>query len=164
LLGNSMRFIAEDPELQSPLRPERDLISPFIEEVLRLEGSTKATFRLARKRTKIGDKEIPAGKRVVVALAAANRDPGRWKDPKQFRLDREKIKDPLPFGRGAHTCVGAPLARAEVRVILDRFFEHTSEISLSEQMHGPPADRQLDYEPSFIIRGLAKLFLELKPR
>jgi cytochrome P450 len=164
LLGNSMRFIAEDPELQSHLRADRDLIAPFIEEVLRLEGSTKATFRLARKRTKIGDKEIPAGKRVVVALAAANRDPGRWKEPKQFRLDREKIKEHLAFGRGAHTCVGAPLARAEVRVILDRFFEHTSEISLSEQMHGPPADRQLDYEPSFIIRGLAKLFLELKPR
>jgi hypothetical protein len=46
----------------------------------------------------------------------------------------------------------------------DRLLEHTSEISLSEEMHGPPGDRRLDYEPSFIIRGLARLFLELSPR
>jgi cytochrome P450 len=164
LLGNAMRFIVESPELQQRLRKDRDLIPAFIEEVLRLEGSTKATFRLARKKTKIGGKEIPAGKKVVVALAAANRDPRRWNDPKLFRLDREKIKEHLAFGRGAHTCVGAPLARAEVRVILDRLLEHTSEISLSEEMHGPPGDRRLDYEPSFIIRGLARLFLELSPR
>jgi cytochrome P450 len=164
LLGNCMRFITENPELQKALRENRELIAPFIEEVLRLEGSTKATFRLARKNTKIGDKEIPAGKKVVVALAATNRDPRRWKDPKQFKLDREKIKEHLAFGRGAHTCVGAPLARAEVRVVLDSFFEHTSDISLSEEKHGPPGNRRLNYEASFIIRGLEELFLELKPR
>jgi cytochrome P450 len=164
LLGNSMRFITENPELQKKLREDRDLIAPFIEEVLRLEGSTKATFRLARKNTKIGGKDIPAGKKLVIALAAANRDPRRWEDPKQFKLDRAKIKEHLAFGRGAHTCVGAPLARTEVRVILDRFFEHTSAINLSEEMHGPPGNRKLDYEASFIIRGLEKLFLELKSR
>jgi len=163
LLANAMRFIVESPELQQQLRADRELIPAFIEEVLRLEGSTKATFRLARRNTKIGDKEIPAGKKVVVALAAANRDPRRWKDPKHFQLDREKIKEHLAFGRGAHTCVGAPLARAEVRVILDRFFEHTSHIGLSEEMHGPPDDRKFDYEASFIIRGLAKLYLDLRP-
>jgi cytochrome P450 len=162
LLGNLMRFLVENLELQRQLREDRHLIPAFIEEVLRLEGSTKATFRLARKKTKIGDKEIPAGQRLVVALAAANRDPRRWREPKDFELDREKITEHLAFGRGAHTCIGAPLARAEVRVLLDRFLEHTSEISLAEGMHGPAGNRQLDYEPSFIIRGLAKLFLELK--
>lgn len=164
LLGNSLRFIAENPELQQQLRDDRGLIPAFIEEVLRLEGSTKVTFRLARKKTRIGDHEIPAGKKLVIALAAANRDPRRWEDPKTFKLNRERIKEHLAFSRGAHTCIGAPLARAEVRVILDRLFEHTSQIRLSEEMHGPPGNRNLDYEASFIIRGLAKLFLELKPR
>jgi cytochrome P450 len=163
LLGNSMRFLVESPELQQRLRKDRSLIPAFLEEVLRLEGSTKATFRLARRNTKIGGKNVPAGKRIVVALAAANRDPRRWADPTQFMLDRDKIKEHLAFGRGAHTCVGAPLARAEVRVLLDRFLEHTSEIRLSEDEHGPPGNRRLDYEPSFIIRGLAKLFLDLTP-
>jgi len=162
LLGNCMRFIIENPGLQQRLRNDRALIPPFIEEVLRLEGSTKATFRVAIRKTKIGGKEIPAGKKVVVALAAANRDPRRWPQPKEFKLDRERSREHLAFGRGAHTCIGAPLARAEVRVILDRFFEHTSEIGLSEEQHGPAGNRQLNYEPSFIIRGLEKLFLELR--
>lgn len=163
LLANSMRFLVEIPGLQQKLRENRDLIPSFIEEAVRLEGSTKVTFRLARRKTRIGDMEIPAGKKVVVALAAANRDPRRWENPKEFKLDRPKIKEHVAFGRGAHVCVGAPLARAEVRVILDRFLEHTSEISFSEEQHGKPGNRRFDYEPSFIIRGLAKLHLELKP-
>jgi len=163
LLGNCMRFLVEDPELQGQLREDRDLLPAFIEEVLRLEGSTKVTFRLARKKTQIGGKEIPAGKRLVIALAAANRDPRRWPDPQEFKLNRERIKEHLAFGRGAHTCIGAPLARAEVRIMLDRLFEHTADIRLSEEMHGPPGNRRLDYEASFIIRGLVKMFVELRP-
>lgn len=164
LLGNCMRFITEDPQLQQQLRDNRDLIAPFIEEVLRLEGSSKITSRLVLKNTKIGDKDIPAGQRVLVALAGANRDPRRWPEPNEFKFDREKIKEHLAFGRGAHTCIGAPLARTEVRVILDRFLEHTSDIKMSEEMHGPPGNRKLDYDPSFIVRGLTNLYLELKPR
>jgi cytochrome P450 len=162
LLGNSMRYIIDTPGLQQQLRANRALIPAFIEEVLRLEGSSKVTFRVARKKTRVLDTEIPAGKRVVVALAAANRDPRRWEEPKAFKLDRPKIREHLAFGRGAHTCIGAPLARAEVRIMLDRLLEHTSDIGFSEAYHGKPGNRRLDYEPSFIIRGLAQLHLELK--
>ena len=164
LIGNAMRRLTEDPELQQQLREDRSLIPGFLEEVLRLEGSTKATFRIAKRKTMIGDMEIPAGKRVVVSMSAANRDPRRWDDPNEFRIGRPKIKEHLAFGRGAHTCAGAPLARAEVAVIMDRFFEHTSSIDLSEQHHGPKGDRRIDYEPSYIIRGLANLHVELTPR
>ena len=163
LLGNSMRFLADNPELQQRLRDDRTQIGPFLEEVLRLEGSAKATFRLAKRNTKIADMEIPAGKRVVVAISAANRDPRRWEDPAEFRIGRPKIKEHLAFGRGAHTCAGAPLARAEVAVILDRFFEHTSDIDLSEAHHGPRGARHVEYEASYIIRGLAELHVVLKP-
>jgi cytochrome P450 len=163
LIGNATRYLVETPGLQQKLRANRDRVPAFIEEVLRLEGSTKATFRVARRKTRIGNMDIPAGKRLVVALAAANRDPRRWGDPKEFKLDRPKIKEHLAFGRGSHVCAGAPLARAEVRVILDRFLEHTSEIDLSEEQHGRPGSRRLDYEPSFIVRGLMKLHVELKP-
>ena len=161
LLGNAMRRIADTPALQQQLRGNPGLIPSFLEEVLRLEGSTKATFRLARRKTRIGEFEVPAGKRVVVALAAANRDPRRWDEPQEFRFDRPRIREHLAFGRGVHTCIGAPLARAEVRVILEHFLQHTSAISLSEEKHGKPGNRRLDYEPSFIIRGLANLHVEL---
>jgi cytochrome P450 len=164
LIGNAMRRLTEDPELQQQLRDDRSLIPGFLEEELRMEGSTKATFRIAKRDTRIGDMEIPAGKRVVVAMSAANRDPRRWDDPHEFRIGRPKIKEHLAFGRGAHTCAGAPLARAEVAVIMDRFFEHTSSIDLSEEHHGPKDNRRIDYEPSYIIRGLANLHVTLTPR
>jgi cytochrome P450 len=160
LIGNALRFLCENQEMQQHLRDNRDQIGPFLEETLRLEGSTKATFRLAMRDTMIGERAIPAGQRVVVALPAANRDPRRWDDPAEFRLNRPRIKEHVAFGRGAHTCAGAPLARAEVAVLLDRLLEHTSAITLSEAHHGAPGNRRFDYEPSFIIRGLNQLHVE----
>lgn len=163
LIGNGMRRLAEDPDLQQQLREDRSLIGPFLEENLRLEGSSKATFRIARRTTKIGDVDIPAGKRIVVSLSAANRDPARWDDPDAFVLGRAKIREHLAFGRGAHTCAGAPLARAEVAVILDRFFDHARSITLDEARHGPSDARRISYEPSYIIRGLDKLYVRFEP-
>ncbi len=163
LISNAMKYISEEPGLQTQLRDNPDLIPALLEEVLRLEGSTKTTFRLARRDTKIGDVHVPAGKRIMVALAAANRDPRRWEDPHAFKLNRPRIREHLAFGRGVHTCAGAPLARAEVKILLERFFQHTADISLSEEKHGPRGDRTLEYEPSFIIRGLANLHVDLKP-
>lgn len=164
LIGNALRFLCENPEMQQHLRDNRDQIGPFLEETLRLEGSTKATFRVAKRKTTIAGMDIPAGQVVVVALPAANRDPRRWEDPAEFRLNRPRIKEHLAFGRGAHTCAGAPLARAEVQVLLDRLLEHTSAITLSEAHHGKAGARQIAYEPSFIIRGLAELHVEFTPR
>jgi cytochrome P450 len=164
LLGNSMVYLVDTPDLQQKLRQDPALIPQFLEEVLRLEGSTKMTARLARKNARIGGMEIPAGTRVFIGLAAANRDPGRWQSPKECILAREKIREHLAFGRGAHTCAGAPLARVEIRVILERFLEHTADIDLSVEKHGPRGNRKLDFEPSFIIRGLEALHLTLKPR
>jgi len=163
LIGNAMRQIAEDSEMQQLLRADRSQIGPFLEEMLRLEGSTKATFRVASRKTRIGDMDIPAGKKVVVAMSAANRDPRRWDRPNDFILGRPKIKEHIAFGRGAHTCAGAPLARAEVAALFDRFLEHTSAIRLSEAHHGPKGARTIAYEPSYIIRGLASLNVEFDP-
>jgi len=162
LLSNAMRHIVEVPGLQQQLRADHSLIPAMLEEVLRLEGSTKVTFRIARRDTQIGAIKIPAGTRLMLSLAAANRDPRRWENPEEFRLNRPRIKEHLAFGRGVHTCAGAPLARVEVKAILERFLAHTTHISLSEAKHGTPGNRRLDYEPSFIIRGLANLHLDLE--
>lgn len=164
LLGNAMRYIVEQPGLQDQIRQDHSLIPALIEEVLRIEGSTKSTFRLARRDTTIGDVAVPAGKRIMVALAAGNRDPRHWQDPDVLQLNRDRARDHIAFGRGVHTCAGAPLARAEVRVILERFFDHTSHIELSEEKHGSPGERKLSYEPSFIIRGLNNLYIDLQAK
>lgn len=163
LLGNAMRYIVDQPGLQDRLRADPSLIPLMLEEVLRLEGSTKQTARLARRDTQIGDRHVPAGTRLLIALAAANRDPRRWDEPHAFDLDRPRLREHVAFGRGKHTCAGAPLARVEVRVILEKLLEQTSNIDLDESRHGPRSNRDLDFEASFIIRGLSELHVKLEP-
>ncbi|WP_317929503.1 cytochrome P450 [Halioxenophilus sp. WMMB6] len=162
-LATCLMFVAEDPGIQQKLRVNRELIPTFIEEVLRLQGTTKATFRLARRKTKIGDVDIPAGTKVVLLLGAANRDPRRWENPDEFQMGRPKIREHLAFGRGAHTCAGAPLARTEARVVINQFLDHCSDISLNEAAHGKTGNRDLQFEPSYIVRGLSSLHLVLTP-
>jgi cytochrome P450 len=99
----------------------------------------------------------------MIALAGANRDPDRWEDPQAFVLKRPRAMEHLGFGRGAHVCVGAPLARAELRILLEQLLTHTSDIGLAEEQHGPRGARRLDYEPSFIIRGVETMHVTLKP-
>jgi cytochrome P450 len=163
LLGNAMRFIIEQPGLQDRLRADPSLIPTFIEEVLRMEGSSKVTARLVRKDIQVGGVDAPAGTRIMIALAATNRDPRRFEDPQLLKLHRVREKEHLGFGRGAHVCAGAPLARVEIRIILEKFLEHTANIDFDEARHGPPGDRNLVYEPSFIIRGLDEAYLTLTP-
>jgi cytochrome P450 len=163
LLGNCLRHVVDTPGLQDRIRQDPTLIPQFVEEVLRLEGSTKQTARLARRDTKIGDRDVPAGTKILLALSAANRDPERWEDPQALILDRPRIKEHVAFGRGKHVCAGAPLARVEVRVLLEKLFEYTSNIDFDAEKHGPPGNRNFEYEPSFIIRGLEELHLKLTP-
>jgi cytochrome P450 len=162
LLGNSMKYLLTQPGLQQQIRANPSLIPALLEEVLRLEGSVKQTARLARKDTQIGNVRIPAGTKILVALSAANRDSRRWEDPQELILERPKIKEHLGFGRGKHVCAGAALARAEVRVILERFVEYTSNIELDHEKH-PNGEADLFYDPSFIIRGLREMHLKLTP-
>ncbi len=165
LLANAMRYVVDEPDLQQQLREDRSLIPWMLEEVLRLEGSSKATHRVARRDTKIGDIAVPAGKQVIVALAAAGRDPKRWgDDANEFKLKRPGIKQHVSFGRGSHTCAGAPLARAEVATMFNAFLDQTDNIEISAAHHGARGARNYEFEPSFIIRGMDNLHLDLQAK
>lgn len=162
LIGNAMKYLVEQPGLQDELRADPKRIPAFLEEVLRIEGSTKQTARLTRRDTMIGDVAIPAGTKILVALSAANRDPRRWDDPNELVIGRKKIVEHVGFGRGKHVCAGAPLARVEVRVLLEKLLAYTDSIELDLAEH-PNGAASLVYEPSFIIRGLAAMNLRLAP-
>jgi cytochrome P450 len=159
LLATALRILAERPALQSQLRAQPGLIPNFIEEVLRLEGPIKNTFRLTSKTTKIGDTPVKAGTTVMVAIPSINRDPSRYEKPDDIVLDRPKIREHLAFGRGVHTCPGASLARVEVRVMLEQLLARTSKISLSESHHGTEGARRYNYAATYLIRGLNALHL-----
>jgi cytochrome P450 len=163
LLGSALQLIAEDPALQRLLRNERHRIPNFVEETLRMESPIKGDFRLSRVPTTVGGVDLPAGTTVMLINAAANRDPRRFQDPATFDPARENARHHLAFGRGIHTCPGAPLARTEARVSLERILDRTAEIRLSEKHHGPPGARRFHYVPTFILRGLTRLYLEFTP-
>jgi len=163
LLSSAVQILAEQPELQEQLRAERERIPNFIEEALRMESPVKGDFRLSRTPTTVGGVDLPAGTTVMLVNAAANRDPGRFEDPATFDSQRANARMHLAFGRGIHTCPGAPLARAEARVSLERLLDRTSDIRISEEHHGPAGARRYRYVPTFILRGLTQLHLEFVP-
>jgi cytochrome P450 len=160
LLGAAVKTIAEDPGIQRQLRANRELIPGFIEETLRMESPIKGDFRLSRCPVTIGEVELPAGTTVMLLNSAANRDPRHFPDPGTFDPTRPNARQHLAFGRGIHTCPGAPLARAETRVSLERLLDRTSSIQISEAAHGPADARRYRYLPTFILRGLTELHLE----
>ncbi len=73
------------------------------------------------------------------------------------------MREHLAFGRGIHTCVGAPLARVEGRVTVDRLLDRTRDIRINEAKHGPADHRDYRYEPTFLLRGLTELHIEFTP-
>ncbi|MGO8860166.1 MAG: cytochrome P450 [Acidimicrobiales bacterium] len=160
LLSSAVQLLAEEPELQELLRRERDRIPNFVEEMLRMESPVKGDFRLSRVPTTLGGQDLPAGTTVMVVNAAANRDPLRFDHPATFDAERTNARQHLAFGRGIHTCPGAPLARTEARVSLERLLDRTTQIRVSEEHHGPAGERRYTYVPTFILRGLTRLYIE----
>jgi cytochrome P450 len=161
LLGTSLRIISERPHLQQMLRDHPEHIPDFIEEVLRYDGSIKASHRLCQRSTTIGGVDIPAGTVVLISNLAANRDARRFDDPDKFEINRPRRKEHLAFGRGTHTCAGAALARTEVRITLEHLLRRFATITVDEDMHGPLGNRRYRYEQSYVLRGLEELHLIL---
>ena len=164
LIGATLARIANDPELQRTLRANRELIPKFIEETLRYEGPIKGDFRIAVRNTTLGGVEIPAGSTVMIVIAGANRDPRQFESPGDFNIERPNVRRQIAFGLGVHTCPGAPLARSEVRVTIERLFDRTANIALSEAVHGPAGSRRWNFMPSYMMRALQGLTLEFTPK
>jgi cytochrome P450 family 150 subfamily A5 len=163
LLSFALRMLGERPDLQELVRDDRRRVPNFIEEMLRLESPLRTQFRMARVRTELAGVEIPAGGTLMLVPGACNRDPRVFENPDAFDIDRGNARQHIAFGFGIHTCAGAPLARAEGRVTINRFLDRTSDITISEEHHGPAGLRHYDYLPTFFLRGLERLYLDLAP-
>ena len=157
LVSSAVRFIAYNPGYEAMLRQDRSRIPAFLEETLRLESPVKSHFRMARTTTTIGDVDVPAGSTVMVLPGACNRDARKFDNPNEFQPDRSNVREQIAFIRGAHSCPGAPLARAEGRISLERILDRMHDIAISEEHHGPAGERRYAYEPTFIMRGLSEL-------
>ncbi|MET8651163.1 MULTISPECIES: cytochrome P450 [Nocardia] len=161
LLSSALRTLAERPDIQQYLREDTSRIQNFIEESLRMESPVKGDFRLAKVDTEVGGAEVSQGSVVMVINAAANRDPRRFDDPTTFDPARSNARAHVAFGRGVHSCPGAPLARAEARVAIERLLQRTADLRINENRHGPADARTFSYLPTFILRGLNELYLDI---
>lgn len=160
LLSAAVQTLADRPEYQQLLRENPDRIPTFIEEALRMHAPTKVDFRLVRKTTTLGGVRLPAGTIVMLCLGAANRDPRKFTDPHEFHPDRKNVREHIAFGRGIHTCAGAPLARVEGQITVRRMLDRMRDITASEAHHGPADNRHYAYDPTFLLRGLTELHIE----
>jgi cytochrome P450 family 150 subfamily A5 len=161
MLAAAVQVIGEDPDLQHRLRLRRDLIPGFIEEILRFESPIKGDFRLTRVPVTVGGVDLPAGTTLMVLNGAANRDARQFEEPDLLLPERDNAREHLAFGHGMHFCPGAPLARADGRITLERLLDRASDIRISEEVHGPPGDRRYRYHPTYILRGLQKLHIDV---
>lgn len=163
LLTFGLKILAESPELQQRLRDDPSLIGVFLEETLRFETPIKTHFRLASKTGTVAGIRVKAGTPIMLLPGAANRDPEKFENPDEFRIERPNVREHLAFGRGIHSCPGAPLARVEGRVSLERVLARMKDIKISDEHHGPAADRHYTYDSAFLLRGLKELHLTFTP-
>ncbi|MGH9680320.1 MAG: cytochrome P450 [Candidatus Acidiferrales bacterium] len=129
-VGILAHFLAARPEVQLQLRAEPALLPAAIEEILRIHGPLITSRRITTQETEVAGLRLSPGARVTLMWASANRDEREFGDPDEFRLDRDPAKN-LLYGAGIHACPGAPLARLELRVILEELLKRTRSIALA---------------------------------
>jgi cytochrome P450 len=123
--------LAQHPEELALLAADPSLIPAATEEFLRALSPVQAMARTLRLDTRIGDVQMRAGERVVLAFGAANRDPEVFDCPHDVRIDRSPNAH-VAFGIGAHRCLGSNLARREVNVALEEFIRRFPRFELAE--------------------------------
>ena len=150
LLGTMLYRLLQRPELMAQLRGDPSLVPAAIEEALRFDSPVQGLFRTNVHETVLHGTTIPAGSKMQLLFASANRDPSRFDSPDEFRIDRDRneIGRHVAFGWGIHHCIGAPLARLETRVAFERVLTRMDHIELA----GEPQRND-----SFVLHGLTHL-------
>jgi cytochrome P450 len=121
----------EHPDQLADLKADPSLVPQAVEELLRyLTVAHHVAFRLATGELEAGGTCIHAGEGVIAPLAAANRDPEVFEDPDVFDIHRD-ARSHVAFGFGIHQCLGQPLARVELRVVFERFFQRFPTLRLA---------------------------------
>lgn len=152
-IASALYLFAQHPDQWEALRADRGLLSNAINEVVRLESPLRAFGRQLARDTSIAGTDLPAGSRVLVMYASANRDESVWDDPTTFDITRDASHQ-LGFGHGTHGCAGQGLARLEIRAVLGHLLDRVERIRLA----GEPV-----WAVNNIIHRLEHLPLELIP-
>jgi cytochrome P450 len=150
--GNALLYLAEHPNEQQRLRENPSELPAAIEELLRYETPVQAMPRYLRKDVELHGRKMKAGERVDLVFASANRDEQVFAQPDQCILDRKPNRH-VTFGHGVHTCLGAPIARMEMRVGLEQLLARTQVFSVAGEVKRPPYHRLgVESLPALLVR------------
>ena len=147
LIANAILAMLRHPEQWAALGADAGRASAVVEETLRYDPPVQLAGRNALEDMVIGDTTVIKGDTMMVLLAAAQRDPAEYDRPDTFDPDRGTLRH-LGFGRGAHYCLGAPLARLEASVALS---------AVTARFPGARLDSEPQYKTNVTLRGLSAL-------
>lgn len=156
-IANGIVLLCEHPAERAKLEQNPALWAGALEEILRYESPVEGMFRVTRRDVELSGCPIPAGSKVRYVLASANRDPAKFDDPDEFRVDRDpaKVRQHVAFGSGSHACIGSALARAEARTALETIFRRLPDLQLAQT---PP-----ERNPILIINGYRTVHVTWSP-
>lgn len=153
-IGNTLYNLAKYPEQWEKLKAKPQLAKFAVDEALRMESPFQMFHRTSTVDTEIGGVRIPADSKILLFMGAANRDPRKWgEDADVFDLDRN-ASGHVAFGMGLHQCVGQPIARAEIELMLQALVKRVDRIELTGEV--TPWIHN-------VLRGFARMPLRLIP-
>jgi len=151
--ANGLRHLLTDRKQWEMLCQQPELIENAVEEILRIDTSIFGWRRMTSKDTTIGGVDIPEGSRILLMMGSGNHDEDMFPDGAKFDATRKNAKKHLGLGLGAHFCMGAPLAKLEMRVILEQLTKRLPGLQLVD-------DQTWNYLPTLVFRGVQKLEVE----
>jgi len=153
-IGAALFALARYPEQWEKMRADSArLAKAAFEEAVRFESPVQTFFRTTTCATELGGVKLEKGRKILLFLGAANRDPRQWQNPDEYNIER-KVLGHVGFGAGIHVCVGQLLARLEGEVVLQALAKHVRRIELA----GEPERRFNN-----TLRGLKRLPLRFVP-
>jgi cytochrome P450 len=154
VINETFKLLLENPRWIARMKSDPATIPAIVEESLRLASPNQGMFRYVTRETELDGIAIPQGALIWLMFGSANRDESVFPNPDAFDPERPNLKESVAFGRGAHFCIGAPLARLELRVLFEQIAKRVASFAL-------PRGFELRYEPSYVLRGLAALELDV---
>ena len=152
-IAHLMLAFAGSPEQWGRLRADPGLVKKAFEESLRWDSTVQTFFRTTTRAVDVAGTTMPAGSKVLLFLASANRDPRKWTDPGRFDIGRG-VSGHVGFGFGIHQCLGQMVARQEAELVLEAMIPRVKSIRLA----GPPVRRLNN-----TLHALASLPVEIEP-
>jgi cytochrome P450 family 142 subfamily A polypeptide 1 len=152
-ISGGVQLLIENPDQRQKLLDDPSLMKGAIEEMLRVVTPIHSFTRTVTQDTELRDKQLKAGQKIILAYPSANRDADEFEDPDTFRIDRNPVH--VAFGIGSHFCLGANLARMEMRVALEQVLRRMPDM---EYAAGGPV-----LVPSRLVRTCSEMKVRFTP-